>query len=69
MHPADCIGEVGAASGALLIACAAAALAKAPPGAAPALLWTAADTDHRMALTLEQAANAAPEDPGHAILK
>lgn len=53
LHPADCVGDVGAATGALLMACAALGPAKPPKSAAFSLLWTASDTDHRMALTLQ----------------
>lgn len=54
VHPADSVGEIGAASGALLLVCASAALYQQPPNSAPSLLWTAGDGDHRMALGLRK---------------
>lgn len=54
IHPADCVGDVGAATGALLLACAASTLQQQPASAPRSLLWTASDTDHRMALTLQK---------------
>ena len=52
VHPADCIGDVGAATGGLLLACAATALKKVAEPNASSLLWTASDNGHRMALAL-----------------
>jgi 3-oxoacyl-[acyl-carrier-protein] synthase-1 len=49
-HPADCVGDVGAATGALLVACAAHGFARAAAPAGPALLWTAADDVTRAAV-------------------
>ena len=57
IHPADCVGDVGAVTGALLLACAASNLQKQAAAASPlptSLLWTAADSGHRMALTLRK---------------
>lgn len=56
VHPADCVGDVGAATGALLLACAASGAQKqaATPSPPTSLLWTAADSGHRMALTLRK---------------
>lgn len=51
VHPADCVGDVGAATGALLLACAASAY-KNKTTTTPSLLWTASDAGHRMALNL-----------------
>lgn len=50
IHPADCVGDVGSATGALLLTCA--SLKKPSPNAVPSLLWTAGDDPHRIALTL-----------------
>lgn len=52
-HPADCYGDVGAASGGLLIACAANEFLKKPAKDQRALLWTSIDNGKRMALTIE----------------
>lgn len=43
-HPADCWGDVGAASGALLVALAAGRLARGVAGAPRAVVWAASDT-------------------------
>jgi 3-oxoacyl-[acyl-carrier-protein] synthase-1 len=50
VHPADCIGDVGAASGAVLIAYAAHAFARGYAPAQSALLWTSSDRGERAAL-------------------
>ena len=55
VHPASSIGDVGSATGAILIACACAAFARSYSPAADALLWTASDDGHRFAITLRQA--------------
>ncbi len=52
-HPADCYGDVGAASGGLLVACATREFLKNPEKEQRALLWTAIDNGKRMALTIE----------------
>jgi 3-oxoacyl-[acyl-carrier-protein] synthase-1 len=49
-HPADCIGDVGAASGALLVACAAQAFARKCAGDDVAAVWTASDAGGRSAM-------------------
>lgn len=54
IHPADCVGDVGAATGALLLTCAASTLQQQSASVPQSLLWTASDTDHRMALTLQK---------------
>jgi 3-oxoacyl-[acyl-carrier-protein] synthase-1 len=55
-HPADCIGDVGAASGALLVGLAAHALARAADGGAsgPALVLTSATSGHRAAVVVSE---------------
>jgi 3-oxoacyl-[acyl-carrier-protein] synthase-1 len=52
-HPADCYGDIGSASGGLLIACATNEFLKNPTKKQHALLWTSLDNGKRMALTLE----------------
>lgn len=54
VHPADCVGDVGAATGALLLACAIADFKKSKELGRPSLLWTSSDNGHRMALTLQK---------------
>lgn len=54
IHPADCIGDTGAATGALLLACAASDLNSDNAVGTSSLLWTASDNGHRMALTLNK---------------
>jgi 3-oxoacyl-[acyl-carrier-protein] synthase-1 len=49
-HPANCIGDTGAASGALLIACAAQAFARKYAGDEVATIWTASDGGARSAM-------------------
>ena len=53
-HPADCIGDIGAATGGLLMICAITALNKEDSSKAQSLLWTASDNGHRMALSLNK---------------
>ena len=48
-HPAECMGDIGAASGALLLACAAAAFERGYAPADQALMWTASSTPLRAA--------------------
>ncbi|VAW59615.1 hypothetical protein MNBD_GAMMA08-2637 [hydrothermal vent metagenome] len=55
VHPAEYVGDVGAATGGLLIACAATALQQGVLADNKALLWTSADDNKRMALCLKQA--------------
>lgn len=50
VHPADCVGDVGAASGGLLVACAAQAFARAYAPAESALLWASSDDGPRAAM-------------------
>ena len=52
-HPADCYGDVGSASGGLLIACAIDKFIKQPKTHQNALIWAATDNGRRMALVLE----------------
>ena len=54
VHPADAVGDTGAATGGLLLACATEAFKKHPEAHAASLLWTSADNGHRMALTLKK---------------
>lgn len=51
-HPADCCGDVGAASGGLLLACAINEFLKNPAKVQRALLWTSIDNGRRLALTI-----------------
>ncbi len=55
-HPADCIGDVGAASGALLVGLAAHALARSAEGGptGPALVLTSATSGHRAAIVVSE---------------
>jgi 3-oxoacyl-[acyl-carrier-protein] synthase-1 len=48
-HPADCLGDVGAATGALLVACAAHAFARNAAPASSALVWASGDDGARVA--------------------
>lgn len=50
VHPVDCVGDVGAASGGLLIACAAQAFARGYAPAEHALVWASADEGLRAAM-------------------
>jgi 3-oxoacyl-[acyl-carrier-protein] synthase-1 len=52
-HPADCIGDTGAASGAILASLAAHALARSQRPA-PALVWAASDRETRACALLER---------------
>ncbi len=56
IHPADCIGDVGAASGAVLLGLAATGFARGYAPAGEALLWTASDGPARAAVRVEAAA-------------
>jgi 3-oxoacyl-[acyl-carrier-protein] synthase-1 len=51
-HPADCIGDVGAAVGGLLVMHAIDEFQKQPQSPRETLVWTAADNGERMALLL-----------------
>lgn len=57
-HPADCHGDVGAASGAMLCACAIAEFQSAGDPAGSVLLWTSADDGTRSALRMARPASA-----------
>jgi 3-oxoacyl-[acyl-carrier-protein] synthase-1 len=50
VHPADCLGDVGAATGGILVGCAVQALQRGYAGAPHALLWTASDDGARASL-------------------
>lgn len=52
-HPADCIGDAGAAMGALLLAWASVALAKQYTNTERVLVWGASDDGHREAVMME----------------
>lgn len=52
-HPAECLGDVGAASGAVLVGLAARALSRGYAPAREALLWTASDGPTRAAVRIE----------------
>lgn len=54
-HPAECTGDVGAVSGALLIGLAACGFARGYAPAPEALLWAASDGNTRAALRIEAA--------------
>jgi len=54
-HPAEYVGDIGAATGGLLLACATNALTQGTNEDNKALLWSAADSEQRLALCLEQA--------------
>ena len=54
-HPAEYVGDIGAATGGLLIASAANALQTGLNESNRALLWSSADNEQRMALCLERA--------------
>jgi 3-oxoacyl-[acyl-carrier-protein] synthase-1 len=51
-HPADCLGDVGAAVGGLLVSCAAEAFARGYADDDLALLWAASDDDRRAAVVV-----------------
>jgi 3-oxoacyl-[acyl-carrier-protein] synthase-1 len=53
-HPADCTGDVGAATGALLLACVAHAYSRRAAPAPSALLYVGADDGLRAAATVER---------------
>lgn len=55
LHPAEYVGDVGAATGSLLIACATYELLQGNISDNKALLWSSSDNNQRMALCLEQA--------------
>lgn len=48
-HPADCLGDVGAATGPLLVACAAHAFSRGDRPQGPTLLWASAEDGTRVA--------------------
>lgn len=50
VHPADCMGDVGAATGGILLGCAVEAATRGYAGAPQALLWTASDDGARASL-------------------
>lgn len=52
IHPADCLGDVGAASGGLLLSCAVEGLRLGYVREPEVLLWTSSDDGRRSALTL-----------------
>jgi 3-oxoacyl-[acyl-carrier-protein] synthase I len=52
-HPADCLGDIGAASGAMLLGLAARAFSRGYAPAGEALLWTASDGPTRAAVRVE----------------
>ena len=56
-HPADCIGDVGAATGGILAACAVHAFQRGYNIADKALLWTASDDGFRAALCISRMEN------------
>jgi 3-oxoacyl-[acyl-carrier-protein] synthase-1 len=53
VHPADCVGDVGAATGALLIALAARSIRRRPGDWDPTLVWCSSDGGERAACSLE----------------
>ena len=57
IHPAENCGDVGAASGGLLLACASKAFQHGHPIGHEALLWTASDTGKRSAISLAAPSN------------
>jgi 3-oxoacyl-[acyl-carrier-protein] synthase-1 len=57
VHPADCVGDVGAASGGLLVACAAQAFARAYAPAESALVWASSDEGLRAAMLVNAPAD------------
>jgi 3-oxoacyl-[acyl-carrier-protein] synthase-1 len=50
VHPAECLGDVGAATGGVLVGCAVQALKRGYAGVPQALLWTASDDGARASL-------------------
>lgn len=55
LRPVESVGDVGAASGALLVACACEAFARGWAPANEAMLWTAADDGKRAAMRISRA--------------
>lgn len=53
-HPAENCGDVGAATGGLLLACATVAFQQGQNTSNQSLLWTSADSSQRMAICLQQ---------------
>lgn len=53
VHPADCVGDIGAATGAMLLTCAADAFKKGYAVSMDPLLWTSSDNGARVAMTLK----------------
>ncbi|MFH1143585.1 MAG: beta-ketoacyl synthase N-terminal-like domain-containing protein [Candidatus Eisenbacteria bacterium] len=56
IHPADCVGDVGAASGALLLACGVEAFRRGYADTERVLLWTASDERERAAVQVTASA-------------
>ncbi len=56
-HPADCVGDIGAATGGLLIASVVRAFQRGYNVSEKALLWTSSDDGHRAALAINQCSN------------
>ncbi|TAK06635.1 MAG: hypothetical protein EPO39_08300 [Candidatus Manganitrophaceae bacterium] len=56
-HPADCIGDVGAATGGVLVSCAVEAFKRGYHPSENPLLWTASDDGLRAALRICRSAN------------
>ena len=56
VRPVESVGDVGAATGGILLACACEAFARGYNPASEALLWAAADDGRRVALKVQQAA-------------
>jgi uncharacterized protein (TIGR02270 family) len=54
IHPADCLGDVGAATGTLLLAMAAMSMAHSPPTAPNALVFAGSESGERAAAVLER---------------
>ena len=54
-HPAECVGDVGAATGGILISHVAYALGRPNPPAPEAVLWTSADSGKRATLRVTTA--------------
>ncbi len=64
-HPADCLGDVGAASGALLAAYAVECLRRGWASGGSALLWASANRGERAALLIKTAAATGGNHAGH----
>ena len=58
IHPADCLGDLGAASGPVHIGLAIHCLERQYAGHASALVWSASDSGERMAMLIERALKA-----------